>query len=239
LNEPIRFDPSDHSYWAGDARLDSVTQVVKLLTPEFDSERVAAKVAKRDRLTVPEVLAQWKAKSDAGKAKGSRVHAYIESRLDGTADPVTDLVNEREPEMDAFDAAWASLTGKVAAEVVSKEAIVGDVGLGVAGRVDLVISMRVQGVTSRNVFDWKTGGYETANRYEKLLAPFGDLQNCEHSRYSLQLSLYRLLLERTTKTQYGDSYIVHLGSDGEYCAHKATDLRGRLEMWLLKRKHRA
>lgn len=225
----IRFVAADHSYWIGDQQLRGVTALIATITPAFDTEGISRRIAKRDGVSQKEILRQWKEKGDAGLLRGSRVHAYVEDVLGGTVDTITDALNVKMPEMIAFDAAWQAFTEKLGANIICREAIVGDAELGVAGRVDAVLGVG----DLRHVFDWKTGRFERHNRFENLLPPFEDLSNCEFVRYSLQTSLYRLLLERgAPDTRYGDGYLVHLDSGGGHWTFRSTDYRERLMKWL-------
>lgn len=236
MSHQIRFNAVDHSYWIGDTQLQSVTSLIKTLIPPFDSDRVSAHCAKRDGITQAEVLAQWQAKANASTAKGTRVHSYIEDVLDGIHDPVLTAVNTKIPEMCAFDAAWQLFRDNLRAEVAQKETIVGDEQLRVAGRIDVVLSIQPQSTRFQSVFDWKTGKFERYNRFENLLPPFDDLTASELNKYSIQVSTYRLLLERADPAaSYGESYLVHLHESGTHHVYKAIDLRERVLAWLSAR----
>jgi len=129
--------------------------------------------------------------------------------------------------MNAFGALWASLKNKV---VVSKvEWIVGDDELGIAGTVDTVFC----GDTGIHIWDWKTGKeFKINNPWGKnLLPPFNDLPECELSIYSLQVSIYKLIIERNTDLVLNTSYLVHL-SEGGYQIYPALDLTERVKQWL-------
>ena len=65
-----------------------------------------------------------------------------------------------------------------------------------------------------------------------MLPPFDDLPNCEEVKYSMQLSLYRLIIERNTNLRLSGGHILHLPSDSEYVLYNTLDLRTRLEAWL-------
>jgi hypothetical protein len=122
----IRFKPSDHSYWIGDTLLESVTTVVKSLTPEFDRERVSLLCAKKAKVSQEEILAEWGRKGEEARERGTMVHAYIEDKINGRHDPILDSLNERLPEQDAFDKAWSMFQSTLKAEVVAQEVTVGD-----------------------------------------------------------------------------------------------------------------
>lgn len=104
--------------------------------------------------------------------------------------------------------------------------------MGIAGTVDALL-LSNDGHRLSHVWDWKTGKeFKTENRFQNLLPPFEDLPDSDLSAYSLQLSLYRLIIERNTSLEVGDCYIAHLDPVGGYHIHKALDLRERVESWL-------
>lgn len=237
----IIYDPTHHSYTYHGKPLTSVSKVISQLKPPFDRERIAQKEADKTGLTVAEVLAKWDKRGEMSRALGTRVHEWIAQRLRGELHPElaeglpapTDMflaLNQNLPEMDAFNKFWVERPG-AGDPAVQIEWVIGDEELGIAGTVDAVL----QGAPEYlHIFDWKTGSkFSCENRFQKCLGPFSDLDDCEFINYSLQLSLYRLIVERNTDYyQMGDSYIVHLTNQGEYVVHKAVDLRGRLVEWL-------
>jgi hypothetical protein len=238
---PTRFsdivvDSVNHGYRIGDKNLVSVTTVLKSVIPEFDKDSISLKMAERSGVTQAEILRQWEAKGAKSRDKGTRLHQYIEDVMAGKVDPIMGRVNDRLPEMDAFDDAWTKLRAELDAKVVKQEFVVGDEELGVAGRVDSLISILPYKAKSRLacIFDWKTGSkFEVTNRYEKLLPPFHAYDNCKLNEYSIQLSLYRLIMERNKPDiQLSDGYILHLREDGTYQLHRARDFREEIAEWL-------
>lgn len=228
----VTFDPADHSYRIDGRRVPSVTALVKSVVPPFDRDRVAANTARKRGESAAAVLAEWDAKAAAGLEKGTRVHAYIEDVMAGTADPVLAAVNEKLPEMAAFDAAWASIREKLGAAVAGREQVVASPSLGVAGRVDALLRLQLPGGKSaRCVFDWKTGKFSDRNPFENLLPPWSDLPNSELHVYSLQTSLYRLILEEGGQA-YDHCYLVHLSERGTYHVYRSLDFRDRLRAWV-------
>lgn len=231
----IIVDPVNHGYRIGDKNLVSVTTVIKNLTPRFDKNAVSLRMAERTGVTQAEILRQWEAKGSRSRDKGTRLHQYIEDVMAGTVDPVLQRVNERIPEMDAFDRAWTVLRAEMDAKMVKQEFVVGDEEYGVAGRVDNLMSMKAPGATERVacVFDWKSGKLDTDNRFEKLLPPFDRHDHCKLNLYSIQLSLYRLIMERNKpNVRLWDGYILHLRDDGTYQLHRAKDFRPEIHEWL-------
>lgn len=234
----IIFNKDHHSYTYQGQRLQGVTSVVYKLKPPFDPDgKIAERSAAKAGVTVEEIKRQWEAKRQASMDRGSRVHEAIAKYLDPTEreaaarnDPYLSL-NTELPEVKVFKALWADMlsSGNMAFNV---EWVVGDVELGLAGTCD-ILAHNTQ--TGYHLLDWKTGGkFETSNRFGKLLEPFNDLDDCEFNIYSLQLSAYRLIIERNAGLSLSDSYIVHLREDGHQF-HKALDLRERVEAWLRAR----
>lgn len=225
----IVFNASTHSYTYHGQPLTSVSRTIGQLKPPFDREGIAARTAAKTGQTVTEILAEWDHRSQVAMARGTRVHEWIAQSLRGELPIQADMflaLNQRLPEMDAFEKFWAN--PQVTTEVTQVEWVIGDEELGIAGTVDCVLL----GADILHIFDWKTGKFVIQNRFQKLLPPFNDLDDCELVNYSLQLSLYRLIIERNTSQVLGDSYIVHLMTDGTFWVHPALDLRGRLIEWL-------
>lgn len=236
----IHFDPESHTYTCDGVELISVTRLIARLKPPFDAQAAAERVAQREGGTAQELLDEWERKRQRSLERGERVHQYIRERLApapaAPADPWLALNPAAAyplPEERAWEAFWELARGRVR-RVVHVEHIVGDPALGVAGTLDCLLETDER----LHLWDWKTGSrFEESNRWGRtLLAPFDDLPDCELSLYSLQLSLYRLLLERALPAdQLGDSYILHLAPEPvtpTYRVHKALDLRQRLAAWL-------
>jgi ATP-dependent exoDNAse (exonuclease V) beta subunit len=223
----IQFDRELHRYSAGGQPLTGVTSFLKAYQPEFDKAGVSARVAEREGRSVASVLQEWEAKAAASIALGTQVHEYIERCLtygrgepEG-GDPFLGL-NHKLPEQEAFDRAWVELEKAVA--VCAVEWVIGDEELGVAGMVDCLVYSAQTG--KYHLLDWKTGKFDVHNKFENLLSPFDNYSAAKLNIYSLQLSLYRLILDRAG-LETGDAYLVHL--DSGWRIHKATDFRPQFE----------
>lgn len=225
----ITFDNKTHTYRHGTQTLLSVTSVIDRLKPPFDKDGISARLAEKEGRDQAEILKEWERSGEESRDKGTRVHGYIEDVLDGKIDPTMRAINDRIPEMDAFDEAWRRMVGGLNVKTIEKEKIVGDCNFGVAGRCDAILEF------SGNpcIFDWKTGKkFDEFNHYEKLLPPFDSEDNCHLNAYSIQVSLYRLMIERNTPMRMGDPYILHLRSNGSFHLYRAKDYRARIAGWL-------
>lgn len=234
----IKFDADAHRYFLGDKELRSVTNFIKDFQKPFDRNGVAAKVAAKENRSIAQVVAEWEATAERARILGTTVHSHIEKVLRGeqngqlALDPFLSL-NTKLPEIAAFDAFWSQLAPKVSYCKEHIEWIIGDAELGLAGTMD---SLFLNPETKQyHIWDWKTGKFDLENKWESLLRPFDYLSASKFNIYSLQVSLYRLIIERNTGLDLGDSYIVHLSAANGYQVHRAIDLRERLmdcmEIW--------
>jgi ATP-dependent exoDNAse (exonuclease V) beta subunit len=225
LFDRIVFNPDDHSYHLDGMPLTSVSRIVKSLQLPFDREGVAAKTAKKRGMSVESVLAEWDVKRELALLRGTRTHWQIQARLVGNL-PARDLPTpDWADEISAFED-WLAQHSHL--QVARTELVVGCPELGIAGTLDAVMRDGDQLV----IWDWKTGEkFDTDNRWQRLLPPFADLPDCELMRYSLQTSLYRLLVERHAGVQLVGAFILHLSQDGHWRVHEALDLRERLIEW--------
>ena len=89
------------------------------------------------------------------------------------------------------------------------------------------------------ILDWKTNKQFTHDdhqkgQYEKLLEPFDDFWKNHHNEYSIQLSLYALILEEWG-FEIGGAYLVHIGpGDEEAELFKVVDMRDNLKKALIE-----
>lgn len=225
----IAFDSTTHTYSIGDKQLISASSLVKKVVPPFDKMKVSSMLSSKRGCTQEEILAEWDKTREQSLARGELVHSYIESILGKE----NSFLKSSMPECQAFDRAIEFLQNE-GSEVSILEKVVYCEKLGVAGRVDCVLSVRQPGdcFPGLVVVDWKTGRYKKSNPFEKLLHPFSDIDNCEHAKASIQTSLYRLMLA-SQGIDTVDAYIVHLGSDGNYSIIRGIDFRDRITNWLM------
>jgi len=231
----IVFDAKTHTYKIGTQSLIPVTSIIKWLTPEFRSDEMLESKALTSGRSKSEIQAEWDLKRDAGLDRGTRVHNYIENVLEGRDPRLLLSVNDHLHEMKQFDIAWGRMCSKLSAKFDRKEWTIGDSELGVAGRVDAIIKVTIDSEEKQCLFDWKTGKF-MIRKYarEMMLPPFDDLPCCEEIKYSIQLSLYRLIIERNTNQKLHNGFILHLPSEYPHNLYNVIDLRERLENWLLE-----
>ena len=130
-----------------------------------------------------ELVAEWEANSRQARELGTLLHDNIQQQLvDG------EVRGERSDEFRHFE---AFIAGKDWRPLMVEERVCCP-ELGIAGTVDAVFETPAAIVV---ICDWKRAKkMKFDNRWQKAKPPIEHLDDCDLSKYSLQLSLYRHLL---------------------------------------------
>ena len=115
---------------------------------------------------------------------------------------------------------------------MKSEIIVGDDELGICGMVDQLFWNNK--TNELQIWDWKTNKeIKRNNRWQQFKEPLSHLDVCEFNTYSLQLSLYRYIIEKNTNIKLGDSYIVWFNEkNNNYEPIKCRDYREEVKAML-------
>ncbi len=207
---PVYLEPIAHVYIHKETgkRYGSVTQMLQTIYNEFETELVAERISlQRDSdpkknpdyygMSMEEILDYWQYLNDIANEYGSFVHETLETYL---------LKNHwyfppEHPE-------YGDLGSKVIkayeelkvdeGECVYPERIMFSENYNIAGTADLKIDIDKDWF---DIGDWKTNKkfeYYNPFGHQTLKKPFEHLQQCHHSEYSLQLSIYARMCEEET-----------------------------------------
>lgn len=226
--EDFKYIDENHSYWLGDERLVSVTQYLSKFKQPFDTERWSKHSAQKEGVSQQTILERWDAKSKLSLEKGTIVHNAAEAIIKGEEIDISGLPNEAH----AAKKLWDYLKDKHKAKTLKTEWIVGDKQAMIAGRIDALIQLEYQGEMVTSLLDWKTGTIKLHNKYEKMKTPFNQLEDCSLNHYSIQLSLYRLILERNLGIKLSHGLLVNLPENGPARLIKSRDYRNILNQTL-------
>ena len=184
------FDPEPHEYRLGERLLTSCTSWVKQYKEPFDAAKIVRSLSSRRGCSDQEILAEW----ERARWVGTRTHEFIENyynhhmQLTGEEDPEVHLRCEK------FLTLHFARLHKF--EPVAQELRVFHEDLGVCGTLDYLGWHKDR--QELWVLDHKTSkkiGTDKDSTWRRMLGPFADLWDHEHNVYSLQISLYRLMLE--------------------------------------------
>ncbi|MCC2645722.1 MAG: hypothetical protein K0R94_1500 [Burkholderiales bacterium] len=240
--EKIKFMAEDHSYLINNIKVSSVTNILKQLIKTFDSDYWALVKAKNLGISPDELKLKWEFNAKLSKIKGTITHQILENKLSGTEftypqdlilnhfgyDPVQDIIQNIVPLIDKFT---NDIAGKML-PIVS-ELIVGDIEHMVGGTVDQIFYNHKS--NKLEIWDWKTNKQiKTGSSYYHL-PPIDHIQDTELDHYSLQLSFYKLILEKNTNLEFGDNYIVWFNENNpDYQIFRCKDYQKEIKIILNK-----
>ena len=192
----IKYYDEPHTYYIGGTRMVSATQIIGKFKQEFDSEFWSKKKAKE---------------------RNNKIFPYPKDRairiLEGNGFKQEEtLEKDFDKLVSLFNKFYEESYGKLIP--MKSEIIVGDEDLGICGMVDQLFWNNK--TNELQIWDWKTNKeIKRSNRWQKFKGPLSHLDVCEFNTYSLQLSLYRFLIEKNTNIKLGDSYIVWLNEKND------------------------
>ena len=241
FDDPMfKFDEGSHKYTYCDETtgkviqsFTSVTGFVDKFKEPFDSEYWAKKKAKQRGITKKAILLEWKEKGTTAAAFGTTIHQWIEDFYSNLKDtpkmPSDDMLIER---IERFKELHNKRLHKL--KPIFQEKRVFSRKWGLAGTLDGLFEFN----DIPRVGDWKTNKEfltddDFKGRFKKLLYPFEDLYDNSLNVYSIQVSLYRLIIEEETGIDLGDGFIEWIGPN-TVKLYKVLDLRDRLIKFLNK-----
>lgn len=221
----FRFDPVKHKYTYDGNHYISVTQFISRFHKEFDQDFWSKKKAEQEGITQDEMLSRWKQINDRANEVGTATHNWIENYFNGiyqTLPADQDIIDRINKFNTLFGTHLHKLTPvKFEQRIFSRK-------WNIAGMIDSIFLYKDRVV----ILDWKTNKkFETANDYgEKLLNPFQEFDKCHLNEYSIQISLYSLIL-REIGIDVHVGYIFYIGPN-DVRVHKCHDFRDILEKYL-------
>jgi len=216
----IRYFDDEHKYidTTTGQELISCTTLIKKYQQQFQKDFWLKKKAK-EYGTEPETLdEQWTKDAVIGTTRGSMLHKYLENLLSGKEFPIEypKFVHSLPShEFITFHKSFERLKefGNSFAEdfsylvPVKLEAVLGDSELGVAGQCDALFYDPVE--NEFVLLDFKTDKkISVHNKYQNFKKPLTHLSQCEINKYSLQLSIYKYLIEKNTDVKINKMIIV-------------------------------
>lgn len=193
----ISFDEEKHEYTIDESfKLASVTTFVHSIFEEFDPDEVIDTILTRGSkkyagMTREEIKISWEKKRDEAATKGTELHKLIEDVYNGVR---TIPSNSRDPAIVQFS---HFKSDHPHLQPYRAEWVVFDTDIKLAGSVDMVFRDEAG---YYHIYDWKRTPKLWRNRpfenYCKVM-DMDHIPNTNYWHYSLQLNLYRTILERS------------------------------------------
>jgi ATP-dependent exoDNAse (exonuclease V) beta subunit len=176
----LKFNESKHEYSLGKRKLPSVTDVISHFFEPFDKDYWAEYKADQRRVSKDTILEEWREKRDWG----SKVHSLIEGHIKGES-----RKNHSNEVEEAINFLKSTPHSKIESElrVYSPEWMI-------AGTIDVAMETP-EGIM---LFDWKTtSNLRMENSFRQCNRPISHLDDCNYSKFILQLNFYKALYEQS------------------------------------------
>lgn len=229
----FHFDEPSHTYTYGKDTFTSVTTFLSRFHKKFDSDFWSKRNAQRDGVTQEEVLKAWQDKNDYANMLGHSVHMWIENYYNNVLQELpTNL--EIIDRINKFNVIFANHLSKL--EHVKCEQRIYSRDKRIAGMIDTLFLYKGQVF----IIDWKTNlkwTDDSTTTYSKLLYPFSKYWENQHNEYSIQQSLYALILEEIG-IEVKAMYLCYIGPNEPAKMHKVVDMRPELKEYFKKEKQK-
>ena len=219
-NNNIFLEKENHIYQLNDDpnfEFISVTTYDGDFFEKFDAPAVASKLTashpKYKHMKAEELLALWKKKSEYGTFVHEELEDYINDKTSPTDDRSIRAVK------------WLNGYKMQSNYKLFSEKIIYSKELNLAGTIDLLMYDKKS--DSYIIIDWKTSSKIETSAYRHKTGNHDitrNLEDCNFNHYSLQLSLYRYILENYYGLKVNNQMIVHITD---------TDCRGYMTPYLL------
>ena len=208
----IVFNELAHSYHYNGVKCTSVTQLISNYKKKFETEIIASKYALKNGLSIDEVLTDWDLKRDTANARGTELHKYAELKFACKEYDVSEeqLSTDLKSKIDSF---YEMSKGRLIP--VASELIVGDSDKSLCGMIDQIF----YNVKAKEfqIWDYKTNKeINMSSKYKsKMINGLNHLEECEYNTYSLQLSIYKKIIEKNTSLKIGKSYLCWINEEND------------------------
>ena len=214
------FHEAEHKYFYGDKELTSATTYIgKTFEEKFDENYWSKYKADERQVEQKVVLNEWDKIRTYACDLGTMIHCYIEFKLKLERYVIPFVNDEIISRIAKFERIFAEKLHKLIP--VAFECRLFDVEMGIAGTFDALFIQHDQKTDKYilYIFDWKTNkkldsDEDTENsKYKNYLkGVFSKVYHNKINVYSIQLSLYKLMLERRGIFA-DDMFIVHIPPD--------------------------
>jgi hypothetical protein len=218
----VKFDDIPHKYYHNGIELTSVTTLIGRYCEEFDEEYWSAYKSKEFGVEQWKIKDAWDFINKRATTKGSIIHNYAENLFNNKIlhypkdqiiqnfgyDPIYDDYLKQKKLVDKFyyDSIKTIIPIKTELVVYDKEYLLG-------GMVDLLVYNKKD--KEYQIWDYKTNKEFKYESERYLNGKLGMLEDSDLIKYSLQLGLYKYIIEKNTNIKLGRSFLVWLPVDDD------------------------
>ena len=227
-DEHIAFDEPTHKYYVNGSCEGNIscTGFIHEFFGHFDGKAILTKMRRNPTKwaqskyfgkTDEEIMKEW---SDSGKAAseaGTAMHLAIEQFLHGSPEQINpEILTTPEwryflkfwedcgPDLEPYRSEWEVFTDSLTPN--------GERKIKLCGSIDMVFRRKSDGKFV--IYDWKRSKeIKSDNPFGSGLAPLEHLPDTNYWHYTMQLNVYKWILEKYYNVEVGDLYIVILHPD--------------------------
>lgn len=212
----VTFYDEPHKYYVNNNELISVTTLIHKYQEEFDGKYWSEYKGSQFNLKPSEILRAWNFINKKGTIKGSAIHDYAENLFQNKKyeypkqlilnefgfDPILAEYNITKKHVDNF---YNDVQGKLIP--IRTEFVLYDEETHIGGMLDILF-YNVK-TSEFQIWDWKTNKDLTLEcKSRHLKDELYMLEESDLEIYSLQLELYKQIIEKNTPIKLGKSYLV-------------------------------
>jgi len=236
-DDHITFDEGPHIYTIdGDSSFTSVTKWAHSNFEHFDADKIITKMmggrywykSKYFGMTREEIKAQWEKNGQDASAAGTKMHYDIECYYNDM-----DVVNTsiEYSYFKSFQEDFKHL------KPYRTEWMVWDKELKIAGSIDMLFEDEHKNLL---IYDWKRcRQIKMANKWQSSTNPiFSELPDTNFWHYSLQLNIYKYLLEKNYKKTVKGLFLICLhpeNKNNSYIRLEVPDLQDKIKLFAEQR----
>jgi len=212
----ITFYDEPHKYYINNKELISVTTLIHKYQEDFDEEFWSDYKSNELNISPRIIKRAWNFINKKGTIKGSAIHDYAENLFQNKIfeypkqlilnefgfDPVLNEYLTTKKHVDRFynDVHNKLIPIRTEMVVYDKESLIG-------GMLDILFyNIKIK---EFQIWDYKTNKkFSKENKSKHLLDKLCVLEDCDLETYSLQLGMYKYIIEKITGIKLGKSYIV-------------------------------
>lgn len=232
-DERISFDEKTHTYYI-DGSSDGIISVTTLIHhhfPKFDSSKVLKlmknKKQKYPNMSDEEIKKLWSENGKNASENGTKMHKMIENYYNSEEN------KENSKEFQYF----LSFNKTIEHQFIPyrTEWSVFDGSLDLAGQIDMIYKKQ-DGTYA--LYDWKRSKeIKKENSFEKGLGKLSSLDHCNYIHYSIQLNIYKRILETRYDMKVSEMCLVILHPDNDsYLLEKVHDMGEYIDIIFSERK---
>jgi hypothetical protein len=225
----ISFDEPTHKYYVNGSCEGNIscTGFVHEFFGHFDPKEIITKMKRNPTKwaqskyygkTDEEIIKEWSDNGKTASEAGTAMHLAIEQFLHGSPEQIKPEVKDT-PEWRYFMKFWADCGDDLEPyrsewEVFtdSLTPVEGERKIKLCGSIDMVFRRKSDGKFV--IYDWKRSKeIKAENPFGNGLAPLEHLPDCNYWHYTMQLNVYKWMLEKYYSLEVADLYLVILHPD--------------------------